>query len=223
MTGTFGGGNCITRHVNACLKGYSFCSAWSSCWTTHISFLLMAYAGQVMDVFWVFASSNILGLFWHFRGTCFLYLQCDWILLKWIVNNQPTNQIAKGRGFQCSLVHSAISVYKTHHWPMTWILYYKCCAYANNFPILVEGLDVVLLSTSVLIDTVFLRRKIFCWMDVLGFEPTVDWLRRLRTIITWMGMLPWLGYMGMQAMFHSLIITWNLHYVYDNHRKLQSG
>jgi len=39
----------------------------------------MAYAGQVMDVFWVFASSNILCLCWHFRGTCFLYLQCDWI------------------------------------------------------------------------------------------------------------------------------------------------
>jgi len=34
------------------------------------------------------------------------------------------------------------------------------------------------------------EEKKFCWMDVLGFEPRVDWWHRLRTFITWMGMLP---------------------------------
>jgi len=38
-----------------------------------------------MMVFWFTVLSQILGLFWHFRGTCCPLVDCDWIRFRWLL------------------------------------------------------------------------------------------------------------------------------------------
>jgi len=113
-----------------------------------------------------------------------------------------------------SFIPLAIPAHKTHCWALTWKTCNWECAYAVGFPVLAEGLDMLILRNSATNGKCPFGGKELCWMNVWCLIPQqfncADWRPLLPA--GW-GERFWLraSVIGrvVRVMPHLLIIPWH--------------